>query len=111
MTFRAGVLSMELEFISIGEDFYVRDPLTGAWSIQPREPDDVYDSAHLFLDPGFAGAVTLVGLADLDGRSVYHLRGSPVVDILGDYPDVVGVEVAGSVQVDFWTRSSGATIF
>ena len=46
--------------------------------------------------------MTLVGLADLDGRSVYHLRGSPVVDILGDYPDVVGV---GEVQVDFWIGS------
>ena len=105
VTFRAGGLSMELEFISIGEDFYVRDPLTGAWSIQPREPDDVYDSAYLFLDPGFAGAVTLVGLADLDGRSVYHLRGSPVVDILGDYSGVVGVEVVQLGQVDFWIGS------
>ena len=38
VTFRVGGLSMELEFISIGEDFYVRDPLTGAWSIQPVNP-------------------------------------------------------------------------
>ena len=106
MTFRAGGLSMEMEFISIGDDFYVRDPLAGVWSIQSREPEDVYDSvAYLFLDPGFAGEVTLVGLADRDGRSVYHLRGSPVVDILGDYPDVVGVEEAQSVQVDFWIGS------
>ena len=106
MTFRVGGLSMEMEFISIGEDFYVRDPLTRAWSIQSREPEDVYDSAaYLFLDPGFAGAVMLVGLADLDGGPVYHLRGSPVVDILGDYPDVVGVEEAQSVQVDFWIGS------
>ena len=105
MTFRTDGLSMEMEFISIGEDFYVRDPLAGVWSIQSREPEDVYDSAYLFLDPGFAGAVTLVGLADRDGRPVYHLRGSPVVDILGDYPDVVGVEEAQSVQVDFWIGS------
>ena len=82
MTFRVSGLSMEMEFISIGEDIRVRDPLTGAWSIQSREPDDLYDSVDLFLDPGFAGEVTLVGLADLDGRPVYHLRGSSVVDIL-----------------------------
>ena len=111
MTFRAGGLSMEPEFISICEDLYVRYPLTGAWSIQFRKPEDGYDSAYLFLDLGFAGALTLVGLADLDGRSVDHLRESPVVDILGDYPEVVGVEVARSVQVDFWKRSSGAKIF
>ena len=43
-----------------------------------------------FLDMGFAGAVTLVGLDDLDGRSVYHLRVSPGVDILGDYSGFVG---------------------
>ena len=101
MTFRAGGLSMEMEFISIGEDIYVRDPLTGAWSIESREPEDVYDSVDLFLDPGFAGAVTLVGLADLDGLPVYHLRGSPVVDILGDYPGVAGEDVQ-LAQVDFW---------
>ena len=104
MTFRAGGLSMEMEFISIGEDIYVRDPLTGAWSIESREPEDVYDSVDLFLDPGFAGAVTLVGLADLDGLPVYHLRGSPVVDILGDYPGVAG-EDAQLAQVDFWIGS------
>ena len=105
MTFRAGGLSMEMEFISIGEDIYVRDPLTGAWSIQSREPEDVYGLAYLFLDPGFAGAVTLVGLVDLDGRPVYHLRGSSVVDILGDYPGVAGVGEAQSAQVDFWIGS------
>ena len=104
MTFRAGGLSMEMEFISIGEDIYVSDPLTGAWSIESREPEDVYDSVDLFLDPGFAGAVTLVGLADLDGLPVYHLRGSPVVDILGDYPGVAGEDVQ-LAQVDFWIGS------
>ena len=54
------------------------------------------------MDPGFAGAVTLVGL---DGRSVDHLRGSPVVDILGDYSGVVGVVEVQLVQVDFWIGS------
>ena len=104
MTFRAGGVGMEMEFISIGEDIYVRDPLTGAWSIQPREPDDVYGLAYLFLDPEFAGAVTLVGVAELDGLPVYHLGGG-VVDILGDYPGVAGVEGAESAQMDFWIGS------
>ena len=105
MTFRAGGLSMEMEFISIGDDFYVRDPITGVWSLQSHEPEDVYGLAYLFLDPGFASAVTLVGLADLDGRPVYHLRGSPVVDILGDYPSVAPVDGVQSAQVDFWIGS------
>lgn len=71
--------TVELEFISIGVESYIKNPLTGEWEANI----DATDSLHDFLAaPAFntdfpvdsAAQFELVGVESLESERVYHLR-------------------------------------
>ncbi len=71
--------TVELEFISIGVESYIKNPLTGEWEANI----DATNSLHDFLAaPAFntdfpadsAGQFELLGVESLEGERVYHLR-------------------------------------
>ena len=53
LNLRLGLLAIDMETVSIGEDLYVRDPLTGEWSLEPDALEGAYSQGGLFPRPGF----------------------------------------------------------
>lgn len=86
-------LTVEVEFISIGVESYIKNPLTGEWEANI----DATNSLHDFLAaPAFntdfpadsAARFELVGVESLEGERVYHLRatmsGPDLVELVED---------------------------
>ena len=100
-----GILTMELfgvsiesEVIIIGETSYTKDPETGQWAIGtaddvvPFTPDSFVGTDTAELDD-----LVLIGEEDLEGTSVYHLRGT----ISTQEVEVAIGEAEGVLQVDY----------
>ena len=101
LNLRLGLLAIDMETVSIGEDLYVRDPLTGEWSLEPDALEGAYVQGGLFLDQGFAGDVVLVGDDFLDGEAVHHLQGVPDPLVLAGLLGAEAMEFH-SAELDHW---------
>lgn len=100
----------EIRVVSLDGQFYLTNPITRQW--QCLAPGAVFDPAVLF-DPqrgienllqADVEEVTLVGIADLDGRPNYHLRGVVAGPRLLEISD--GKLGAGPVTLDLWADTA-----
>ena len=101
LNLRLGLLAIDMETVSIGEDLYVRAPLTGEWSLEPDALEGVYAQGGLFLDRSLAGDVILVGDEFLDGEAVHHLQGVPDPSVLAGLLGAEDAELLGSETMEF----------
>ena len=102
LNLRLGFLAIDMETVSIGEDLYIRDPLTGEWSLEPDALEGAYaQGGLLFLDRSSAEDVILVGDEFLDGEAVHHLQGVLDPSFLAGLPGAEAMEFH-SVELDHW---------
>ncbi len=93
MSVKSQGFTIELEFIAIGEESYIKNPLTGEWE---ASVDSVESFGNLLAGPAFetdfpadkAAQFEVVGIESLGGESVYYLRvelpGPDLVKLLDD---------------------------
>ncbi len=93
MSLKSQGFTVEVEFISIGVESFIKNPLTGEWEANLDAGDSFSDS---LVSPAFetdfpadkAAQFELVGIESLDGESVYYLRsevtGSDLVELMDD---------------------------
>ncbi|MCY4576099.1 MAG: LppX_LprAFG lipoprotein [Chloroflexi bacterium] len=93
MSLKSQGFTVEVEFISIGVESFIKNPLTGEWEANLDAADSFSDS---LVSPAFetdlpadkAAQFELVGIESLDGESVYYLRsevtGPDLVELMDD---------------------------
>ena len=106
VTFDMGALSMRMEIVSVDGDVYIRDPLSGEWSLDPGGDTVPGGMAGALLsglpeDGGPPGSALLVSRDTLDGDPVYRLSGEAGTGLLAGMSrgDVLP---AGSASVSYW---------
>ena len=85
----SGGLPLEYDSIVIGMEGYQENPFSGVWEASPDAFIFLGEASHLGkLDLGLETEVveliTLVGMVNLDGVSVYHLSGALPADAAAD---------------------------
>ena len=106
VTFDMGALSMRMEMVSVDGDVYIRDPLSGEWSLDPGGDTIPGGMAGALLsglpeDGGLPGSSLLVSMDTLDGKPVYRLSGEAGTGLLAGMSrgDMLP---AGSASVSYW---------
>lgn len=106
-SFQAQVLrqNVTLQLITIGEETWTTDLLTGSWQIAPEE--FAYDPGVLFDDQNGIGPVMgSVSEAEqleddeIDGREAYRVRANVAEEVIG--PLTSGTMVGSPVAVELW---------
>lgn len=113
VTVKAAGVSTQIGAIAFEGETYLTNPFTGGW--EPTPPDFGFNPATLFdptlgwrplFDGGLTNA-TYQGLDDVDGQTLYHIRGT------GD-EDRIRVITAGIVRVptelDIWLSPVDASV-
>ena len=92
---------IDIEFIQIGEDSYVKDVVSGQWILSNEMGEGVVAPLLMFDPANFEGAeeVELVGVEQVDGVEVYHIRARLTGDRLSEQGSASDV-----FEVDIWVR-------
>ena len=103
--------TFEFEIITIGNDTYIKSPLTGEWeaNTEPMPPIGAESFAMGAFDtdfpPGMAASFTLTGVVELDGERVYHLSGTltgaDLAELMDDQ-DASPAEADVEADVQYW---------
>ena len=103
--------TFEFETITIGNDTYIKSPLTGEWetNTEPMLPIGAESFAMGAFDtdfpPGMAAKFTLTGVVELDGERVYHLSGTltgaDLAELMDDQ-DASPAEADVEADVQYW---------
>jgi ligand-binding sensor domain-containing protein len=91
-------MTIELEFITIGETAYTTNMETGEWEVSTEQVSPFAPEDFTGIDPADIEDLALVGEETLDGTAVYHLTGTVSAQELGD---AMG-EAQGELQVGYW---------
>jgi hypothetical protein len=91
-------MTMESEFITIGETTYATNMDTGEWEVSTEEASPFAPEDFTGIDPADIEDLAIVGEETPDGTPVYHLSGMVSAQELGD---TLG-EAEGELQVDYW---------
>ena len=99
--------TVEFEIITIGNDTYIKSPLTGEWetNTEPMPPIGAESFAMGAFDtdfpPEMAANFTLTGVVELDGDRVYHLSGTLTGADLAELMDDQDASPA-EADVQYW---------
>jgi outer membrane lipoprotein-sorting protein len=101
----AGAPKVSIRMITIGENAWTTDIVTGRWVEAQEEfgynPSVLYDNQN-GLGP-VMGKLTdpeLIGVEDLDGTQTYHIRGTATQDVID--PLTSGTMHGETITVDVW---------
>ena len=106
----SGGLPLEYDSVVIGMEGYQENPFSGEWEASPDAFIFLGEASHLGkLDLGLETEVveliTLVGVVDLDGVSVYYLSGAlpadAAADLVGD-PSLENKAYDAPVETEIW---------
>ena len=103
MTIKIGEITIETDFIAIGNQFYMTNPETGQWEIAEDDFQSVpgFEQGGMWqqesLQPNDFETLSMIGMEDMNGRPVYRLSGHVPGDLLSD----PSMNVRGNVQVDY----------
>ena len=106
----SGGLPLEYDSVVIGMEGYQENPFSGEWEASPDAFIFLGEASHLGkLDLGLETEVveliTLVGVVDLDGVSVYYLSGAlpagAAADLVAD-PTLVNKAYDAPVETEMW---------
>ena len=106
----SGGSSLEYDSVVIGMEGYQENPFSGVWEASPDAFILLGEASHLGkLDLGLETEVveliTLVGVVDLDGASVYYLSGAlpadAAADLVGD-PSLENKAYDAPVETEMW---------
>jgi len=101
----AGAPKVSIRMITIGEDAWTTDIVTGRWVEAQEEfgynPSVLYDNQD-GLGPvmGKLSNPELVGVEDLDGVETYHIRGTATQEVIE--PLTAGTMSGNEITVDVW---------
>ena len=106
----SGGLPLEYDSVVIGMEGYQENPFSGEWEASPDAFIFLGESSRLGkLDLGLETEVveliTLVGVVDLDGVSVYYLSGALPADAAADLvadPTLVNKAYDAPVETEIW---------
>ena len=101
ITFLGG-LTIESDFVRIGDTTYVKDRESGEWRLGTNEEAPFRPDEFLRVKLSDIRDLTMIGEEALDGTPVYHLRG---VASPGTF---TGQE--GDVQIEYWIGLEDARI-
>ena len=106
MTMRLPGVSIELEFIAIGTESYMKEPFSSVWLANPESPVPFWDPPALFQcrpKPETVAEFVMVGEEELDGEPVFHLKGSLSGDALANALDDERYQsVPGAGEFEYW---------
>ncbi|MYD37048.1 MAG: LppX_LprAFG lipoprotein [Dehalococcoidia bacterium] len=106
MSLKSRGITVEIEFISIGAESYIKNPLTGEWE---ANLGGVESFGNILAGPAFEtdfpedreAKFELVGIESLDGEDVFYLRaqitGAELADLIDDESVYTGVG-----EVSYW---------
>jgi lipoprotein LprG len=101
--FGAGTVSIKM--VTVGEDSWTTDLITGNWGDAPPEfgynPSILYDNQN-GLGPvmGKLDNAELVGTEDIDGRETWHIKGTTGSDVID--PLTAGTMTGDNVAIELW---------
>ena len=106
MSVKSQGFTIELEFIAIGEESYIKNPLTGDWEATVDAGESL---GSALAAPAFetdfpsdkAAQFELVGIESLDGDNVYYLRSEIDGPDLAELMDDQSVYTAGG-ELAYW---------
>ncbi len=97
--------SIEFTFVQLGDDFYLKDPVSEQWILSPTTDGQQAASMIDVAGPETLGGLSageLVGIEQMDGVPVYHIRGSLPTATLGGG--------SGTLDSDIWIGVSDSLI-
>ncbi len=96
-------VTIETEYVSLGDTQYVMDPVTGEWQVTVDEGGTIIDPASFVIQEA-SGLRDLVlsGLEVLDGVDTYRLTATSVDGAFGG--------VAGEFALTIWVRTSDSLV-
>ena len=107
MKMAAAGITVELELIAIGNDLYMKNPLTGEWETNTELALPIGTESFSMgafgtdFQPEVAANFTLTGLEELDGERVYRLRGTVTGADLAELMDDQTAS-QGEADVQYW---------
>jgi len=107
ISFTAGGVTVEFETITIGDQTFMTDFYTGAWTALPTLPipwgNELLAAGAFGTDfgPGVAEGFVLFGEETLDGESVYRVRGPVPGEVLADMLNDPSIG-NGEGEVEYW---------
>lgn len=102
-----GAPTISIQMITVGGKAWTTDLLSGKWQSAPKEfgynPSVLFDTNH-GLGPVVGGIQNpeLLGMETVDGRAVYHIKGTVPATMIGPLTDgtMTGNPIAVDVLVD-----------
>ena len=107
MKMAASGFTVEFEMIAIGDDSYMKNPVTGEWETNsdtavPIGTESISMGAFgTDFQPEVAANFTLTGVTELDGERVYHLSGKVTGAVLAEMMDDASLSW-GEADVQYW---------
>lgn len=101
----AGAPQVSIRMITIGQEAWTTDIVTGRWVEAQEEfgydPSVLYDNQN-GLGPVMGRIINpeLVGIEEIDGRQTYHIRGMATEEIIG--PLTGGTMRGSEIEVNVW---------
>lgn len=113
-TIQGGFIPFDVEMVTIGDDAWVTNFITGNWEAAPAGFD--FNPALLFSDTEGLSAVLLddlrdaelVGTENIDGRRAHHITGLVSEDDIEDL--VAGALLGDDLRVDVWMDENTAEV-
>jgi hypothetical protein len=85
VTLSVAFFNLEVESIVIGDTSYTTDPLTQEWKVAPGLASALPSPLELLSENlSVLEGIEFVGVESLDGRQVFHIRGTPPEGSMGD---------------------------
>jgi tetratricopeptide (TPR) repeat protein len=98
MTVSVDDIDVETQVVVIGDESYVKNPLTDQWQLNPQTTT-MFNPEDLVVDPDDIQDLELLGEETLDGMPVYHLSGRATLPFSFEEP--LG-QVETDMLVDYW---------